>query len=139
MKRYVSAVGMAVSVCMMVFFRCDCNEDTGTGPIDKIYRSKLVGRVVDKHGNGLAGVQVTAEPDGHSTNSLSDGRFTLPDLTGGVDYTLHFNKYEYRDTSAGTYRLGYDDQDTLVGDVRLAWRYAGINGTCQVSGHREHS
>jgi uncharacterized protein (TIGR02145 family) len=128
-KGYVRIVSLVVGVGMMSLLRCDCDDDSGTGPVDKIYRSKLVGRVVNKQGVGLAGVMVTAEPDGHATHTLSDGRFILPDLVGGgAQYRLHFSRPEYRDTALGSFTLGYDDSDTLDSDVKLTWRYGSVSG-----------
>jgi hypothetical protein len=127
MRRPVTVISFYLTLFLLISLRCNCNQDSGTGPVDKIYRSKLVGKVVDKKNKGIPNVIVTAYPDGHTTVSDNNGYFRLPDLTGGVDYSLHFSRYDYRDTSIGTFRLGYDDEDTL-GNVKMTWRYGSISG-----------
>lgn len=127
--KWFKVLTLASVAMACVMSRCDCGKDTGTGPVERVYRSSLVGTVVDKNSKGLAGVSVTTRPDGHNTTTLSDGSFELPDLVAGREYALHFHLMDYRDTAVGAFELGLADVDTLDEPMRMVFRFGSLSGT----------
>ena len=89
--------------------------------------STLVGRVVDKGGHGLVGVQVTSMPRGFSTNTIVNGEFTLPNMDAG-DYQLFFHLVDYHDTTSDTVRLGLADTQYLDTTMKLTYRFGQVSG-----------
>lgn len=64
----------------------------------------ITGIVTDDSGNVLSGVSVTTSPKGYSTNTISDGSFTISDISLG-NYVLYFSFSDYASKISDTLTL----------------------------------
>ena len=118
-------VCLLLMLCITCFISC-IKEDPASG-LQEIYRSTLIGGVVDKNGTGLSNVSVTSSPGGHTTNTITDGSFSLPDLEAGK-YVFRFHLVDYLDTVCDSIELGLADTQYLSEDIKLTFRYGAVRG-----------
>lgn len=79
----------------------------------KITMANVTGRVVDKNGNPVEGVEVSC--DTNTTTTDADGRYSFTDILAG-DYTISAAKRGYQ---AGTVDITIEEDDVTAGDIVL--------------------
>ncbi|MFC1586367.1 carboxypeptidase-like regulatory domain-containing protein [Fibrobacterota bacterium] len=122
-------ISLIITPLLLGILSCS-KKSTGEDVTEKIHRSTVEGRVVDKNGDGLSGVTVTTEPAGYSTTTTSDGSFSLPDIEAADHrYRLHFHLVDYLDAVSDSIEIGIAETIALDADVVLTFRYASITGT----------
>lgn len=76
----------------------------------------ITGSVIDDSGKVLSGVSVTTDPGGYNTNTISNGSFTLKDISLG-DYQLNFSHNGYASRVSDTIKLDTASKSSAVNVV----------------------
>ncbi len=124
---------------LLIFLMCTLEDKVFNESDLQTFESSVSGSVVDKRGNTLGGVTVTAFPSGITTVSNPAGRFTLSGLPSG-NHALYLKYIDYLDTVIDdSVSLAMLESKALPTPFKMTCRYAILRGTVKDVSNIEQS